>query len=180
MSNKIDIKNIYNENKDLVYNLSLSYVQNILDAEEITQDVFVKIYKNLYQFSNKSKISTWIYKITINTCLDFIKAKKTKKRISFLSSLFHQDSNEPILEVSNFDHPGIELENKEALENLFSLINSLPGRQKTIIILSKIEDKSQKEISEIMSISIKAVESLLQRAKKNLKEKLSNKNEGKY
>jgi RNA polymerase sigma-70 factor (ECF subfamily) len=179
MSDKIDIKKIYDENKDLVFNLSLSYIQNILDAEEITQDVFIKIYMNLNKFSNNSKISTWIYKITINTCLDFIKAKKTKKRIPFLSSLFHQDSNEPIQEVSNFNHPGIEIENKEALENLFNLINTLPDRQKTIIILSKIEDKSQKEISEIMNISIKAVESLLQRAKKSLKEKLTDKNEGK-
>jgi RNA polymerase sigma-70 factor (ECF subfamily) len=75
------------------------------------------------------------------------------------------------MEFPDYNHPGIELEDKEALKLLFNKINLLPDNQKTAIILAKIEDKSIKEVAEIMEISIKAVESLLQRAKMNLTKK---------
>ena len=73
---------------------------------------------------------------------------------------------------------GIEIEDKEALENLLKIIYSLPENQKTAIILSKIECRPQKEVAEIMNNSIKAVESLLQRAKQTIQKKL-HKSEGK-
>lgn len=178
MQTKETFREIFETHKKLVFNLALSYVQNIEDAEEITQDVFFKVHQNLNKFEQKSEVKTWIYRITINTSLDFLKAKKTKKRFAFFTSLFHTESNEPIFEVSNFNHPGVELENKEATENIFRLINQLPERQKTALILSKIEGKPQSEIAEVMNLSIKAVESLLQRAKNSLSEKLNIQNKG--
>lgn len=167
------LKEIYDEYKNLVFNLTLNYVQNVEDAEEITQDVFVKIYKSKHNFRQRSKISTWIYRITINSCLDFIKAKKAKKRKAVFADILFIGHNETAREPAHFNHPGVELENKEATENLFKLINKLPSKQKTALILSKIEQKSQKEIAEIMKISEKAVESALQRAKKSLAEKVA-------
>lgn len=172
MSNSKDLKDIYECHKKMVFNLALNYVQNVEDAEEITQDVFLKIYRNLTSFKQKAEVKTWIYRITINTSLDFLKAQKTKKRFAFFTSLFHPNSNDPIFEISHFNHPGVELENKEATENIFNLINQLPDNQKSALILSKIECKSQQEIADIMNTSVKAVESLLQRAKSNLSEKL--------
>ena len=71
-------------------------------------------------------------------------------------------------EPTNFNHPGIELEHKEAYQKLFKAINQLSDTQKTVIILLKIEDKSQAETAEIMNLNVKALESLFQRAKKNL------------
>lgn len=169
---------IYNTFSKQVFNLALQYVQNIEDAEEITQDVFVSIHKSLDSFQYQSKHSTWIYRITINKSLDFIKAKKTKKRFAYITSLFHKDEVTLKHDKTNFNHPGIILEDKEALEKVFQLINELPDNQKTAIILSRIESKSQKEIAEIMQLTVKAVESLLQRAKNNLTKNL-NDNEGK-
>jgi RNA polymerase sigma-70 factor (ECF subfamily) len=72
----------------MVYNLALQYTQNIEDAEEVAQDVFVSIYNSIDKFQANSKLSTWIYRITINKSLDFIKAKKTKKRFAFITNLF--------------------------------------------------------------------------------------------
>jgi RNA polymerase sigma-70 factor (ECF subfamily) len=92
--------------------------------------------------------------------------------------LFHDDGNELKNLGHNFNHPGILLEQKEALESLFQHINALPDNQKTALILSKLEQKSQKEVAEIMKLSTKAVESLLQRAKTNLAKKI-NPSEGK-
>jgi RNA polymerase sigma-70 factor (ECF subfamily) len=158
----------------MVYNLALQYTQNIEDTEEVAQDVFVSIYNSIDKFQANSKLSTWIYRITINKSLDFIKAKKTKKRFAFITNLFFEDSNEVKHDKANFNHPGVELENKEAVEKIFHEINQLPTNQKTVIILSRIEQKSQAEVAEIMNLSIKAVESLYQRAKQNLSKKLNN------
>lgn len=164
---------LYDTYNKMVYNLALQYVQNTEDAQEITQDVFVVIHQSINDYKQQSQISTWIYRIAINKSLDLIKAKKRRKRFVFLTSLFHPDNNEVRYDRSSFDHPGILLEQKEELGKIFKFINDLPANQKTALILSKIESKSQKEIAEIMDLSSKAVESLVQRAKTNLSKKLN-------
>ena len=164
-----NIPDIYNEHNGLVYNLCLNYLQNTEDAEEVTQDVFVKIYQKQQDFKNQSSLKTWIYKITINQCLDFLKAKKQKKRFGFIVPIYDNSNS---FSYSEFNHPGILLENKEATENLLKLINLLPPNQKTALLLKAIDGLTQKEIAAIMELSEKAVESLLSRAKRNLKEKI--------
>ncbi len=151
----------------MIFNLALNYVQNIEDAEEISQDVFMKIHENLSRFSHQSTIKTWVYKITINQSLDALKARKNQKNQIFskITRLSEPSQNQ---EIPEFNHPGILLENKEALEKLFRNINLLPKNQKTVVLLLKAEGLSQVEVSKIMNISTKAVESLFQRAKKNL------------
>ena len=158
---------IYFEHYKMVFNLALQYVQNTEDAEEITQDVFVKIFDNLNSFKKQSSLKTWIYRLAINQSLDFIKAKKAQKR-NFLSSLFSINDSNFKFQPSNFNHPGIELEQKEACQKIFEAINQLSDNQKTALILLKIEDKSQAETAEIMNLKVKALESLFQRAKNNL------------
>jgi RNA polymerase sigma-70 factor (ECF subfamily) len=152
----------------MVFNLCLNYLQNTHDAEEVTQDVFMKVHSKMAGFKGTSELRTWIYRITINQCLDFLKAKKRQKRFGF--HLFIQtDVQEDSAVFSTFDHPGIQLENKEATERIFRCMNRLPERQKTVLLLKTLEDLSQKEIAEVMDQSVKAIESLLSRAKANLR-----------
>lgn len=166
-----NFKQLYNDYKNLVYNLSLHYLQNKQETEDITQDVFIKLFKNIHKYdSSTSSLKTWIYRITINTCLDHIKSKKTFKRFAFITSIF--GSEESLQLESSFYHPGIQLEHKQALQKLLQQINQLPEQQKTALILTKIDDRSQQEVAEIMNLSVKAVESLLSRAKINLKKYL--------
>ncbi len=172
-SNISDFRKIYDQYKILVYNVALHYLQNIEDAEEITQDVFVELYHSLPKFKENSTLKTWIYRITINKCLDFIKHKNSKKRLFIFGK---KSENEfEIQNISNFEHPGILLENKEKSGIFFGVINELSENQKTAFLLSKIDGLSNPEISEIMSVSISSVESLIFRAKTSLKEKLSKK-----
>jgi RNA polymerase sigma factor (sigma-70 family) len=166
------LEEIYNSYSKLVFNLALQYVQNKEDAEEITQDTFITIHQSMDKFRNESDISTWIYRIAINKSLDFLKAKKRKKRFALFTGLFNSAKDELHHDSKVFDHPGVLYEQKETLKNIFDQINSLPEKQRTALILSKIEQKSQKEISQIMQISPKAVESLIQRAKTTLAKKL--------
>jgi RNA polymerase sigma-70 factor (ECF subfamily) len=168
----LNFQELYNTYSKMVFNLALQYVQNVEDAEEIAQDVFVSIHQSLESFRGEANISTFIYRIAINKSLDFIKAKKRKKRFAFISALFFPDSNEVKHEQHEFNHPGVLMEQDEATRRIFKYINELPENQKTALILSKIEHKSQKEIAEIMELNVKAVESLIQRAKVNLQKKL--------
>ncbi len=162
MPGAISFKAIYDEYKNLVFNLSLQYVQNVTDAEDITQEVFVKVHQHLHKYdSNAASLKTWIYRITINQNLDFLKARRSKKRFAFITSIFGKEESE---EIVHFDHPGVALEDKEELKQLFLLINKLPARQKTALLLSRIEERSQMEIAGIMGLSVKAVDSLVQRA----------------
>ncbi len=166
-------EDLYSKYNKVVFNLALNYVQNREDAEEITQDTFVSIHFSIDSFQEKSQLLTWIYRITINKSLDFIKAKKRKKRFAVFTDLFTNHAEEINHGAHNFDHPGVQMEQKEEISKLYSFINQLPENQKTALILSKLDGKSQKEIADIMLISPKAVESLIQRAKVNLQKKLN-------
>ncbi|MFT5168561.1 MAG: RNA polymerase sigma factor (sigma-70 family) [Saprospiraceae bacterium] len=156
----------------MVFNLCLNYLQNTNDAEEVTQDVFVKVYKLFDSFKEQSSVKTWIYRIAINQCLDFLKAKKRQKRFGIHIPIWGNSQESVYPTPSDFNHPGVLLEDKEALKQLFRHINSLPHNQKTALILKAIEGLSQKEIAAILDVSIKSVESLLSRAKDNLRKKI--------
>ena len=156
-----------------VFNTAISLVQDHGMAEDIAQEVFITIYKSILSFNERSSISTWIYRITVNKCLDHLRAQKRQKRTGIFSSLFHKETGEELQVMATFDHPGIQLERKENAKYLFEAINSLPENQKTVFVLAHIEELPQKEIAEILNLSIKAVESLLQRGKANLRKKLA-------
>lgn len=97
MTDNNDFEQIYKQYKELVYNVCLNYVLNTDDAQDVAQEVFIKVYKQLHQFDAKqASIKTWIYRIAINASLDFLKAMKTKKRFGFLVSIF--DTKAPQLE----------------------------------------------------------------------------------
>ncbi|MBL7827855.1 MAG: RNA polymerase sigma factor [Saprospiraceae bacterium] len=166
---------IYETYSKLVYNLCLHYLQNRQDAEEATQDIFVKIHQKIEQFKGASSLKTWIYRVSINHCLDVIKARSRRRSMGFITQFFTSDASVP---VATFDHPGVLLEDKEALERLFQIIHTLPEQQKTAIVLRYLEDLPPPEVAEVMGVSTKAVESLLQRGKQHLQKKLDN-NEGK-
>lgn len=168
----MNFKEIYNLHKDLVYNLCLSYLPNGEDAEDATQEIFVKIHKQLFSYQGKSTLKTWIYRITINYCLDVLKSRKRQKRFAFISSIFFPNSNELKHDLVELNHPGIQLEQKESLSILFNHINNLSEQQKTALILVKIEQLSLKEAAAIMQKTPKSVESLLGRAKQNLKKNI--------
>lgn len=164
---------IYEKHQHLVFNLCLNYLQNKHDAEEAAQDVFVKIHQKMVNFREAASIRTWIYRITVNHCLDVQRARKRQKRFGILRSFF-DENNEKRTDPPDFDHPGVLLEDRESLQILFGKINQLPENQRTALLLKHLDDLPQREIAEIMQISEKAVESLLMRAKSNLNKKLNN------
>lgn len=156
-----------------VFGTCISFVPNKEDAEDIAQEVFLEVFKSIAKFKGDSKLSTWIYRIATNKCLEFIRKKNTKKRFAFMQTIMGNEI--PFDKTSyftEFNHPGVVLENKEKSATIFKAINTLPETQRVIFTLAKIDGKSYQEIVEITGKSLSSVESVLFRAKKSLKEKL--------
>lgn len=166
-------RELFNLYSDKVYNTALSMLQNQQDAEDITQEVFVEVYRSVKNFKRESQLYTWIYRIAISKCSDHIKKQKAKKRFSFISSLFGDD-NALLHDKPHFEHPGVLAEKKEDGKALFYAIAKLPEKQQSAYTLHKIEQLSQKEVAEIMQTTTSAVESLIGRANDNLKRLLAN------
>jgi RNA polymerase sigma-70 factor (ECF subfamily) len=155
----------------LVYNTALGIVQNPEDAEDVAQEVFVQLYESIRSFKGESKLTTWLYRIAVSKAMDHLRRKKRKKRFAFVQSLF--GANEELIhDPPDFVHPGVNLDNKEKAAELFKAIERLPEKQKIAFTLNRIEGLSYQEISEIMKLSIPSIESLLHRARKNLRKTL--------
>lgn len=156
---------------DMIFNLSLNILQNKSDAEDITQEVFTTIYLQIDQFKADAKFSTWVYRIALNKCQEHIRSKSRKKRFGFLTTLDKVEMGSNI--HANFMHPGIELENRERAAILFAALEKLPENQRIAFTLHKIEGFPYEEIATMMETSLSSVESLLFRARQNLKKLLN-------
>ena len=165
-------KKLVDEWQNMVYNAALSIVQNEEDADDITQEVFIQVYQSVSSFKGESKFSTWLYRITVNRALDHEKKRKRKKRFAFVQSIFGNEDVEQV-QPAEFNHPGVQLEKKERAAELFNALKLIPDNQRIAFTLHKLEGQSYQEVAEIMSTSLYAVESLIARAKTNLKKGLS-------
>jgi len=162
---------LYESYSKQVYNLALHYMQNEHDAQDVTQEVFIAVYSSFDKFENRSSLQTWVYRITVNKCLDALRSKKRRSRLGGLISFFNPMEREEI-QPAEFNHPGVMAEQKEQMRRLFDCINDLSEQHKTVLILSKIMRWKQAEVATVMEISPKAVESMLKRAKMALDKKL--------
>jgi len=151
----------------MVYNTVLGIVNHLHDAEDITQNVFIQIFKSIHDFKGDSKLSTWIYRIAITKSLEWERKKKSKRSINYFKNLIGISTEST--EMSAFHHPGVELLNKEVAAMLFKAIKKLPENQRLAFVLIKVEGLNYQEVGEIMNKSTKSIEGLVLRAKAQLK-----------
>ena len=166
--NETAFKYLVDNYQDRVFNTAIGIVQNAEDAEDVAQEVFIQVYRSIHQFKGEAKLSTWLYRIATTRALDLLRSRKSKKRFGFMQRLFGE-GNEPLHELPDFNHPGVALDRKESAARLFKAIAQLPDNQKTAFTLHKLEDLSYQEVSDVMQTSVPAVESLMHRAKQNLR-----------
>ena len=166
-------REIVETRQGMVYNTILGLVQNAEDAEDVTQEVFIKVFESVHQFKGESAFSTWLYRVAVTTALEFLRKKKRKKRFAFVTSLFGDDQN-PLHDPPDFVHPGIQLDNRENARMLMDTVNKLPENQRIAFTLHKIEGLSYQEVAEVMQTSVSAIESLIHRGRQNLKKMLKN------
>jgi RNA polymerase sigma factor (sigma-70 family) len=147
-----------------VFNTIYRYIGNYEDVEDVAQEIFLKVWHKAKSFKKKYTFSTWLYRITVNQCLNYRSRHKRK-----LVSLDEMTQNRKIPDslIVEVDH-----EQRNKAEIVRRSLNTLPDRQRIALILSQFEEKTYKEIAEIMNTSISSVESLIYRAKQGLKKKL--------
>ncbi len=149
---EMDFDQIYDEYFDRIYYKILSSVKNAEDAEDITQEVFVSVYKNLSKFRADSKIYTWIYRIAINKTYDFFRKKKIDLEL-----------NEEILNIED----GTDLNSPMIIqENL----KKLSKEEREILLLKDVYGYKLREISELKGRNISTIKSIYYKALKNLEE----------
>lgn len=165
-------KQVFDKYGNQMFNLAYGVAGNKSDAEDIVQESFAEIFRAVGSFRGDAALSTWIYRITMNKALEAERRKKRKKRTAVLVSLFGFGDREEYHSVT-WEHPGIIAENKELAEILFKALEKIPENQRIAFTLHKTEGLEYKEVAEIMNISLSSVESLMHRAKTNLKKHLA-------
>jgi len=153
----------------MVFDICCRMIGNRHEAEDITQEIFINAYKSLNRFRGESKLSTWLYRIAINHCLNYQSRKKWQQ---WLSLDFISETEPEQNPASHNNRPDTLLEQKETESIIQKCILSLPKQQQTALILHRYEGLSYQEIAQIMNCSVSSVESRLFRAKQSLCAKL--------
>jgi len=171
--NQEAFKEIVERHKLLVLNLCLRFTGNKDDADDLAQEVFIRVYQAASNYEIKAAFTTWLYRITVNHCLNYQRRKKILKFFSLShgkNSKYQNGVRTPEFAIN--EQPDTEFEKKELQQIVHNAIQSLPENQKTVLILYRYHDLSYKEIANVLDITVSAVESRLHRAKENLKKKL--------
>ena len=155
-----------------VLNTCLGLVPQRADAEDLTQEVFVEVYTQLATFRGEARLSTWVYRIAVNKCLEWQRHRRRRKRFAFLTSLFGPDDNTPTHDLPDYEHPGVLAERREQAALLLQAVARLPERQQAVFTLFHLEGLPHSEIAGVLGLSVGAVESLLHRAKAALRQQL--------
>ncbi|MEA1877471.1 MAG: RNA polymerase sigma factor [Bacteroidota bacterium] len=151
--------------QQLVVNTALGFAGNREDANDISQEVFLEIFRSIDSFREQSALSTWIYRITITRSLNHIRREKR------YSGHIREDDIRNSAETQ-LDKPDKSLESADRKMILHQALGSLPKNQQIAFTLHNYEDLPYKEIASIMKRSVSSVESLIFRARKNLQKKL--------
>ena len=153
----------------IIYNIALRMAANQDDAEDMTQEIMIKIFRSLGSFKGNSKFSTWIYRVAVNTCLDELKKKKNKKHLS-LDAEISGDDGENQIEIKD-DSPSPEklAEQNELRDMVAAAVKLLSDEHRAVIVLRDIRGMSYSEIAGILGCSDGTVKSRISRARAQLK-----------
>jgi RNA polymerase sigma-70 factor (ECF subfamily) len=161
--------------KQKVVNIIYGFIYDKNEAEDLSIEVFLRVYQAAKRYKPRAKFSTWLYRITTNLCLNYLRKKRRHKVISLQSSTSTDEESPKLMErIAHSDPtPQEALEKEEKNKIIRDAIGSLSLRQRATIVLWMEEDLSYKQMAHILGCSVKSVERRLYWARKNLKEKLA-------
>lgn len=160
--------------QNVVYSVAYRYAPSAEDAADMAQEIFLKMFRNINTFKFKSKLSTWIYRVAVNTCIDLVKRNKDDGNTYSIDNGYLDEDGLGYEEIADSspgpDEIALQGEIKNAINSAISLLNI---EYRTAIILRDIQGLTYDEISEITDCSVGTVKSRISRARKNLREILS-------
>lgn len=148
-----------------IYNIAYRFMRNEYDAQDAAQDAIIKMFTNIKKFSFQAAFSTWMYRVTANTCLDLLRKKKPDTGIEEYERYA----------VSREGNPDADTINKELGDSIKKAINLLPEKYVPIIILKDVEGLKYEEIAQVLDISVGTVKSRISRAREKLRDILISK-----
>ncbi len=150
--------------------------------EDVSQEVFLRIFKGRMGYEPRAKVKTWIYSITVNACLNEIRRLRSKKNrsVSSFTAVFGDgvDGESPDVADTRPHEPGLELQGDEAAVRVRRAVDALPEQQRLALVLARFHHCSYEDVAETMETTVPAVKSLLTRARDNLRRHLSGLVEG--
>ncbi len=153
-----------------VYRFTGDYYQ----AEDLTQEVFVRVFKAAKRYRPRAKFKTWLFRIVVNLCLNYRRDRARRRTESLDVPLIINGNSLPRdVRGPDGDIPEMASEKRELKEVVRDAVDTLPTNQRLAVILRRFEEMSYREIAETMDVSVGAVESLLFRARQNLKTRLA-------
>lgn len=156
-----------------IRNLCMGMVLDEVIAEELAQDVFIEVFKSIHNFRQDSKLSTWMYRMAVNKSLNYIRSQKKHKVLRSIESFMFDEDNKSYFQIEDKknQNPLSQIIRSEEELKVNKTLNSLPENQRIAFTLHKFDDFSYKEIADIMNLSLSSVESLIHRAKTNLRKR---------
>jgi RNA polymerase sigma-70 factor (ECF subfamily) len=161
----------FESGKDAIYRICCCYVRNPEDRNDAFQEVLLRLYRHIGSFQGKASLKTWIYRITVNTCLDFLRAQSRRERI--LDRKYEED----LTNVSDPGKYGPQVDGELDVARMYACIQRLPVLDRTLLSLY-LEEASTKEMAEVMGISESNVRVKLSRIKDVLRKMLEGKKNG--
>jgi len=165
-------QNLVERYQDRIYSAVLNYVYNPEDALDVTQDAFVKAYSNLRRFNAGSAFYTWLYRIAVNTSIDFLRKKKGKPVDSLDDERFSEMGFEPVSQDYSAQPEKVAVK-VDQLRILRRAISSLSEKLRTVVVLHDVEGLSQEEVAEILKVPLGTVKSRVSRGRAELRKLLS-------
>lgn len=168
---------IYRAYGKKILNLAFRFTGSEEAARDLTQDIFLKVYHKMDSFRGDSQVYTWLYRVATNHILNYLKREKRLRWLNLMEKPLSEALQENRIESDYLESRGVvrpdqKLEKREREKLIQGLIQKLPVKQRTPLILHRYEGLSYQEIAEVMGISLSAVETRIHRAKKQLIEYL--------
>ena len=159
---------LFHEHQDRVYRIAFRMMNSQEDAQDLTQEIFLKAYQKISKFKFRSAFSTWLYRLAVNICIDELRKRKPVDTIPITEDAVSQDKLAAYSTVDAYT-PEDHAISKDRERQVWDAINSLKEKERAIIILRDIEGLSYKEIAEVFKCSLGRVKSRLHEARQKLK-----------
>ncbi|NLT47744.1 MAG: sigma-70 family RNA polymerase sigma factor [Clostridiales bacterium] len=157
--------------KTKAYNTALRYLRDEEDAMDVLQESLIKVFRHLNKFKGDCKFDTWVYRIVVNTCNDFL--RKNKNQRTNVSLYRTDEDGETMIEIPDTaPTPSEVFDAKLTTSCVLNCLNEIPKEQKDIIILRDIQGFSYEEIGQILNCSMGTVKSRINRARQKLKQSI--------
>lgn len=158
--------------QDRVYRLALRLLRQPQEAEDATQEVFLKAYQHAGRFQPTGTVAAWLNRITANHCLNLLRARKSRREVGWEDLEGESGAEASWPDPSGFD-PLAHLSGQECASQIQQALNHLPENQRQALVLKRFGDFSYQEIAAMLGISPQAVDGLIKRARQNLRQRLA-------